>query len=76
MRIFGEFTGERTGILQRQNYEVSGSKATQMFLGPSVLGVYRAIGIEAGMQLPVYRHAGPLYPQERYRFALNLAYFF
>ena len=75
-RVFGEFTGERTGTLQRQNLELPGSGANQMFLGPSVLGVYRAIGIEAGMQFPVYRDAGPLFPKERYRFAVNFAYFF
>ncbi len=75
-RIFGEFTGERTGTLQRQNLELQGSGANQMFLGPSLLGVYRAIGIEAGIQFPVYRDAGPLYPKERYRFAVNFAYFF
>ncbi len=75
-RVFGEFTGERTGTLQRQNLEVPGSGAKQMFLGPSVLGVYRAIGIEAGMQFPIYRDTGPLYPRERYRFAINFAYFF
>ncbi len=75
-RIFGEFTGERTGTLQRQNLELPGSGANQMFLGPSLLGVYRAIGIEAGIQFPVYRDAGPLYPKERYRFAINFAYFF
>jgi hypothetical protein len=75
-RVFGEFTGERTGMLQRQDLEVSGTGADQMFLGPSLLGVYRAIGIEAGMQFPVYRDTGPLYPRERYRFALNFAYFF
>ena len=75
-RVFGEFTGERTGTLQRQNFELPGSGANQMFLGPSLLGVYRAIGIEAGIQFPVYRDAGPLYPKERYRFAINFAYFF
>ena len=75
-RIFGEFTGERTGTLQRQNFEVPGSEAKQMFFGPSLLGVYRAIGIEAGIQFPVYRDAGPLYPKEHYRFAINFAYFF
>jgi len=75
-RVFGEFTGERTGMLQRQDLEVPGTGAYQMFLGPSLLGVYRAIGIEAGMQFPVYRDTGPLYPRERYRFALNFAYFF
>jgi hypothetical protein len=75
-RVFGEFTGERTGSLQRQNFELPGSRAKQMFLGPSLLGVYRAIGIEAGIQFPVYRDVGPLYPRERYRFAVNFAYFF
>jgi hypothetical protein len=75
-RVFGEFTGERSGTLQRQNAELPGSRANQMFLGPSVLGVYRAIGIEAGMQFPIFRDAGPLYPKERYRFAINFAYFF
>ena len=75
-RVFGEFTGERTGTLQRQNFVVAGSGAKQMFLGPSLLGVYRAIGIEAGVQFPIYRDAGPLYPKERYRFAINFAHFF
>jgi len=75
-RIFGEFTGERTGTLQRQMIELPGSQADQMFLGPSVLGVYRAIGIEAGIQFPVYRDVGPFFPKERYRFAINFAYFF
>lgn len=75
-RVFGEMTGERTGPLQRQLAVVPGSGAHQVFLGPSMLGVYRAIGIEAGLQFPVYRDAGALFPRERYRFALNFAYFF
>ena len=75
-RIFGEFTGEQAGALQQQMAEVPGSRANQLFLGPSLLGVYRAIGIEAGIQFPVYRDAGPLFPKERYRFAINFAYFF
>jgi hypothetical protein len=56
--------------------ELPGSGAKQMFLGPSLLGVYRAIGIEAGIQFPVWRDAGLLYPKERFRFAVNFAYFF
>lgn len=75
-RIFGEFTGERSGSLQRGNFDVPGSRAQQMFFGPSVLGVYRAIGIEGGIQFPIWRDVGPLYPREPYRFCVNLAYFF
>lgn len=75
-RIFGEFTGERTGSLRRGHAVVADTGARQMFFGPSVLGVYRAIGIEGGIQFPVYRDAGRLYPREPYRFAVNFAYFF
>jgi hypothetical protein len=75
-RIFGELTGEHAGSLQRNNFELPGSRANQIFLGPSLLGVYRAIGVEAGIQFPLYRDTGPLYPRERYRFAINFAYFF
>jgi len=75
-RIFGELTGERSGTLHRQNSDLPGSSVQQLFLGPSVLGVYCAIGIEAGIQFPIYRDVGPLYPKEHYRFAINFAYFF
>lgn len=75
-RLFGELTGERSGLIQQTNIELPGSTASQVFLGPSILGVYRAIGIEAGIQFPLYRDAGPLYPKEHYRFAINFAYFF
>jgi hypothetical protein len=75
-RIFGEMTGERAGHIQRLGAELPGSQAQQIFFGPSVLGVYRAIGIEAGMQFPLYRDIGPLFPKERYRFTVNFAYFF
>jgi len=46
------------------------------FFRPKRPGVYRAIGIEAGMQFPLYRDIGPLFPKERYRFTVNFAYFF
>jgi hypothetical protein len=75
-RLFGELTGERAGSIQRQSIEVPGSRARQIFAGPSVLGVYRNIGVEAGIQFPIYRDTGPVYPRERFRFALNFAYFF
>jgi len=75
-RIFGEFTGERTGAMRRQMTQLPGSGGNQILLGPSLLGVYRAIGVEAGIQFPIYRDLGPAFPRERYRFAVNFAYFF
>lgn len=75
-RIFGEFTGERGGALQRQGVELPGSRTHNLFLGPSILGVYRSIAIEGGVQFAVYHNLPALFPKERYRFAINLAYFF
>ena len=75
-RLFAEFTGERGGSIYRLGAEVPDSRFQQLSLGPSVLGVYRAIGIGAGMQFPLYRNVGSVYPTERYRFAINFAYFF
>jgi hypothetical protein len=75
-RVFGELTGERSGPLRRGFSEAPGSRANQLFAGPSVLGVYRNIGVEGGIQFPLYRVAGAIYPRERFRFAVNFAYFF
>jgi hypothetical protein len=75
-RVFGELTAEQAGTLRRQFIASPDSKASQVFFGPSVLGVYRAIGVEAGVQFPLYRDTGTLYPKESYRFAINFAYFF
>ena len=75
-RVFGELTAEQAGTLTRQFIASPDSKASQVFFGPSVLGVYRAIGVEAGVQFPLYRDTGTLYPKESYRFAINFAYFF
>ena len=75
-RIFGEVTAEHAGPLQRSSLELPGTTGSDMFVGPSVLGVYRAIGIEGGLQFPVWRDTGRLYPRERMRFVVNLAYFF
>lgn len=68
-RIFGEMTGERSGGR-------SGGRSQQIFIGPTTLGVYKNYAVSAGVQFPVYRAVSPVYPQERYRFALNFAYFF
>ena len=75
-RLFGEFTGERAGTIERAGLRVSGSDSHQIFLGPTTLGVYKNIAVSAGVQFPVYRDLGPIYPRERVRFALNFSYFF
>ncbi|HSC44532.1 MAG TPA: hypothetical protein VLC94_01820 [Candidatus Acidoferrum sp.] len=73
-RLFGELVGERSPEFVQTNISVPGSQAHQVFLGPSVLGIYRNYTISFGLQFPIYQNTGPLYPRERVRFALNLSY--
>jgi hypothetical protein len=75
-RIFGEMTGERSGSIKRAGAALRGSNSHQVFLGPTTLGVYKNYAVSAGIQFPVYRDTSPIYPRERVRFAVNLAYFF
>ena len=39
-RVFAEFTGERTGLLRRQNFELPGSAAKQMFPSIAIRGSF------------------------------------
>jgi len=75
-RLIAELTGERSGAIRRTGLAVTGSEAHQLFLGPSTLGVYKAYAVGAGIQFPVYRSVSGVFPRERYRFSINLAYFF
>ena len=75
-RFFVELTGERSGKARHRGAEVTGTGGHQLFLGPSTLGIYKNYAIEAGIQFPVYRDVGALHQQERFRFAVNLSYFF
>lgn len=75
-RVFGELTGERAGNFQRRGVEAPRSESHQVFAGPTTLGVYKNYGVSAGIQFPVYRAVSALYPQERFRWSVNVAYFF
>ena len=76
-RIFGEFTGEKTGAIQMEGLSLPGSQGHQMFLGPTTLGVYKNYAVSAGIQFPVYQDVTPtIYPRERVRISINFSYFF
>jgi len=75
-RIFGEMTGEHTGDIQRSGLKLRGTDSHSVYLGPTTLGVYKNYAVSAGIQFPVHRATSPVYPRERFRFALNFAYFF
>jgi hypothetical protein len=75
-RFFVELTGEDSGSVRHGNQKLPDTGGHQIFLGPSVLGIYRNYAIEGGVQLPVYRNVGTAHQEERLRFALNWSYFF
>jgi hypothetical protein len=75
-RIFSECTGERIGSFQRAGNDLAGSRSNQVFMGPTILGVYKNYAVSGGVQLAVYQNIGPIYPRERVRVAVNFTWFF
>ena len=74
-RGFAELTGEHTGNVVRSGAAVPGSSSTTVWLGPSVLAIFKEFAIGAGVQGPLFRDVSEnLYGRERIRFAINLSY--
>ena len=76
VRIFAEVNAERSGRERFSGIELSETGGTAIFAGPSVLALYKAYGLEAGIQFPLYRNMRVWEPRERFRFGVNFAYFF
>lgn len=74
-RIFAEMVGEHAGLVRRAGVETPGSDANQIFLGPTVLGIFKTFAISGGVQFPIYSNLGRVYPHERMRIAVNVSYF-
>jgi hypothetical protein len=50
---------------------------SRIFLvGPTALLLYKAYGISGGILFPVYQHVTSLHIEERFRFGINVSYFF
>jgi hypothetical protein len=73
-RLFGELVGERSGRFVQASTVVPQTQAHQVFVGPTALGIYRNYTVSFGAQFPIYRDVGPLFPNERVRFAINFSY--
>jgi hypothetical protein len=73
-RFFAELVGERSDRFAQAGIAVPQTQAHQLFLGPSMLGIYRNYTISFGAQLPIYQSLGSLYPHERVRYAANFSY--
>ena len=75
-RFFAEMTGDDAGPMRRRGQVMTGTGGHQVFLGPTVLGIRKNYAIEGGVQWPIYRNVGPMMQRERFRFSINLSYFF
>jgi hypothetical protein len=75
-RFFVEMTGEISNKVQKGGQRMPGTGGHQLFLGPTMLGIYKNYAIEGGIQFPVYRDVGTNFQRERFRFAINFSYFF
>ena len=70
-----EFTGEHTGGVRVQGAIVPDSSSTSLWLGPSVLAIFKDVAIEGGVQGPLFRDVPTsIYGRETVRFALNFSY--
>jgi hypothetical protein len=76
VRLFAEVVAEHIGHERLSGLELSDTGGTAVFVGPSVLALYKAYALEAGIQFPLYRNMGAWEPGERFRFGVNFAYFF
>ena len=74
-RGFAEFTGEHTGNVRSNGLVLPGSSTTTLWLGPSVLAIFKNVAISGGVQAPVFRNASDsVYGREHVRFAVNFSY--
>lgn len=74
-RGFVELTGEHAGSILKGGVAVPGSGTTTVWLGPSLLAIFKDVAISGGVQAPVFREASDsIYGREKVRFALNFSY--
>jgi hypothetical protein len=74
-RGFAELTGEHTGAVRSNGVVLPASSSTTVWLGPSVLAIFKNIAIEGGVQGPLFRDVSEsVYGRERVRFAINFSY--
>lgn len=75
-RLFVEALGEWAAHDTQTGQSVVNSGGHKVLLGPSVLGLYGAWGIEAGVLFPVTQSLNGAQPKEHYRAKLDFTYWF
>ena len=76
LRFFVEAAGDITATSLHNAQVMSETGGRIALVGPTMLLLYKAYGIEGGMLFPVYQRNRAMQPNERFRFGLNFTYFF
>lgn len=76
LRFFVEALGERAERDRIESRAVADSGGNKLFAGPTLLGLYRAWGLGAGILFPVYQNLNGTQSDEGPRLVLNLSYWF
>jgi hypothetical protein len=76
LRFFVEATGDITGSSLHNGQPMADTGGRVALVGPTMLLLYKAYGIEGGVLFPVYQRNQAMQPHERFRFGLNFTYFF
>ena len=75
LRFFVEAVAEHTGMARHFGFDLLYSGGKAVFAGPTALLLYKAYAVQGGVLLPVYQRTNGL-PNERFRFGVNVTYFF
>jgi hypothetical protein len=76
LRFFVEAVGEVTGRARHGGALMSDTGGHVLHIGPTVLLLYKAYGVEGGVLFPIYQRVNGRQPEERFRFGVNVSYFF
>jgi hypothetical protein len=76
LRFFVETMAEVTGSSRKGDVAVPDAGGRAVFTGPTALLLYKEYGVSGGVLFPVYQHPNGSQPRERYRFGINVSYFF
>ena len=76
LRFFIEAVGDKTDRSQHDRMTMDNTGGHVVLVGPTLLLLYKAYGVEGGMLFPVYQRTNGVQSEERFRFGLNFTYFF
>jgi hypothetical protein len=75
-RLFVEAVGEKTARDVAAGVDRASSGGAQVFIGPTLLGLYRGWGVSGGPMFSAYRRVNGTQPREKVRMTLNVVRWF